>query len=158
MTALSVASVLPCRKFVAGEAAIITYMPRPDPDSADAEHSQQLILWIAIALSIVTYFVVAALVSPTSTQAKPTLDTALLIAAAGLVAASFPVKSYIAERIDRPGNRAGQRMARIVAVMMCDVAAVLGLVVKFVTGSPLYYVPLLLGFAGVLLHYPRREE
>lgn len=113
---------------------------------ADA-YRQQLVLWVAMAISIPVYFVVARMVQPVDVQANETLVAVLLVVALSLVGLSFPMKS-----------RLRKQSGLIVALILCEAAALFGLVIRFATGSPYYYVFLALGFAGVLLHFPRRQS
>jgi uncharacterized membrane protein len=112
-----------------------------------AERRVLIILWLAMAASIAMYFVVIQMVPPTSAHEDPALVNALLVAAAGMVGASFLVKSRI-----RAAQ--GERTALLIALALCEAAALCGLVVWFVTAWPYYYVFLLLGLAGQVLHFP----
>ena len=108
--------------------------------------AQLRVLWLVMAMSIVMYFVVIQMVKPTRAQENPTLVTALLIAALVLVAASFPVKSRLRAQ--------SEKSALLVALALCEAAALCGLVIWFSTAWPYYYVFLLLGLAGQAMHFP----
>jgi hypothetical protein len=42
--------------------------------------------------------------------------------------------------------------------VLCDAAALLGVVLHFLTGSPRGQLIIAIGVAGLLLHYPKRED
>ncbi len=121
-------------------------MSNPDlQQPVEARHRQRVIVWLVMAVSIVMYFIVARVIEPRVTRSDPTLVTVLLVTAVSMVAMSFAVKSRA-------------QAGRIIALVLCEAAALFGIVVRIVAGSPRYWVFLLLGLVGVLLHYPRREE
>jgi hypothetical protein len=128
-------------------------MAPQDPKSLRAHRRFQLILWLVMVLAGVLYFVVIILIPADNPSSDPVLDTALLAIATGLVAVLFPVKN----RIRGPQeirNLIRERQAQIVAVVLCDAAPVFGVAMHFVTGSARAQI----GTAGLLLHYPKREE
>ena len=49
------------------------------------------------------------------------------------------------------------RAGELVAITMCEAAALFGVVAWFVTATSHYYWFLILGAAGMLLHFPQRE-
>lgn len=121
------------------------------PPSPEAEYRLRVIVWLAMSFSIATYYVIVRMVPPTSPGDNPTLVNALLVVSAGLTAASFVVKRYFFKR-------ALVRIGELVAFALCDGAALLGLLVWFLTASPQYSWFLIMGAAGQLLHFPRSVE
>jgi hypothetical protein len=131
-------------------------MPELTPSQqADAQRRFLLILWGAMGWTVVMYFGVAQVTQPRDVRPQDSLTSNILLAVALiLVAASFAVKSrFLAQTADPARKRAGF----ILALAMCEAAATLGIVVKFAFGTPQYYWLMLVGLAGILLHYPRRE-
>jgi len=109
--------------------------------------------------SIGMYYVVVKLVQPTGAKDNPMLVRILLVMAVGLVGASFAIKRRIAAGVATPDNAARiQQLRLIVALVLCEAAALFGVVVWFVTGWQYYYVFLLLGAAGQVLHYPGGQD
>ena len=116
-----------------------------------------MFLWLVMAVSVALYFVVVNVVELPPREPNTQLVTTLLVVAFGLVAASFPVKSRLLAQA-REGNAPGrEQVAHVLALVLCEAAALLGVVVRFVTGSAHYYIFLVAGLAAILLHYPRRE-
>ena len=132
-------------------------MQQRDSEQTGAEHRFFLILWSAMLAAVVIYFVVMRLVPPPAPRDSPALVNILIVMAVVLVAASFMLKSTMLGRARQAGRPELRRAARIVALTLCDAAAILGLVAWMLTGAAQSYYALLIGFVGVLLHFPARE-
>ena len=130
----------------------------PGPAGEAQQYRARLIVWSVMALSIMMYFVVIRVVTPANPTENPTLVTALLIVAFALVVASFVAKRRLLSRTDNVDVAVRRRQADIVALVLCEAAALYGLPVWFITGWSRSYVFLVLGLAGILLHYPKRES
>lgn len=132
-------------------------MAPQDPQSLDGRRRFQLILWLAMVLAGAGYFVVIILIPAVDPLPNPVLDTALLAIATGSVAVSFPVKNRLRgpQEIRNPIR---ERQAQIVALLLCEAAAIYGAVMHFVTGSARAQLVIAIGIGGLLLHYPKREE
>ena len=126
--------------------------------SPEALYRARVTMWAAMLFSIVMYGVVARAVRPEAPADNPTLVQVLLLLAVALVASSFGVKSQFFKRAREARNPAFIRAGELVALVLCEAAALLGVVVWFLTASPRCYWFLILGAAGQLLHYPRSGE
>jgi hypothetical protein len=82
------------------------------------------------------------------------------LAAAGLstVVASFPVKRIFYGKAAASGQPAQAQQGFILALVLCEVAVLLGLVGLFVTRDSSAYVLFVLGALGIVFHFPRREQ
>ncbi len=107
------------------------------------DRRKQIIVWAAMLGSILMYYVVMRVLKPAPAGGDVTAALALAVGSAALTGVSFLMKRRLASPV-----------GFMVALAMCDAAAILGLISWFLTGSPLSYYPLVFGFAGVLLHYP----
>jgi hypothetical protein len=131
--------------------------PGPQKPTAAAYRSR-VILWLAMALATPVYFLVAWLVPPIEAQENSALVKICLLFAAGCVAASFAAKNRLLVDAGQGVNPARRQQAEVLALALCEAAALFGIVIRFTTGWTQYYLFLVLGLAGILLHYPRREE
>jgi hypothetical protein len=147
-----VAPMVCCRTVIAAMEQLRTHQ------SDRPARRQQMIIWAAMLCANLMYFVVARLVQPQQARENPTLVTALMALSVCLVATSFAVKGRLRRqaRIEREPGLA--RAGFILALVLYEAAALLGLVVWFTTVSSQYYVPLLIGFVCMLLQYPSREQ
>jgi hypothetical protein len=129
------------------------------PDQqAKAQHRQRLVVWFSLLMSLGMYIVVMQLAPPATPRENPGLVTGLMVAAIGMVALSFWVKSRLSGGPGRGRTPRQTDMAYIIPPVMCEAAAVFGVVVWFVTASIQAYYFVLLGLAGLLFHYPKRPE
>jgi drug/metabolite transporter (DMT)-like permease len=116
-------------------------------------------LWIAMILSIVGYFVFTLFEGPSkSVERNPTLSLVLLGATVIATMVSFLLKSTLMNRAVEQQQVQLVQQGYIVAWAMCEVGGLLGLLDFFVTGDRYYYVLLIIGALGLLIHFPRREH
>ena len=74
------------------------------------------------------------------------------------VVASFLVKQAFANRAVREQSTAVLQTGFILSVVLCETAALLGLVGLFADGNPASYLLFVVAAAGMVLHFPRRED
>jgi len=117
------------------------------------------ILWFSLLLSVVIYYVMTIFVARTG-QAQPnsTLFLVLVGIALSTTLVSFLVKSKLIDRAVDLHQTARVQQAYIVAMALCEVAALLGLLDYFAIGDRYYYVLFLISLCGQLLHFPQREH
>ena len=111
-----------------------------------------------MTMATVMYFIVGQAVPARAPLVMGGLEPILLVIAAVLVGSSFPTKARLRGQPGGGRDLARERIALIAALVLCEAAAILGLVEHFVTGSPRYYVLILIGLVGMLMHYPQRGE
>jgi hypothetical protein len=114
------------------------------------------IIWVAFSAAIAAYFFVGASVSPIGVANSARLERSLMILAAAYVVASVPAKRWLLVQAQATGSVTMKRFALLVPLLLCEAAAITGLVLRLVTGSAHYYVFLLLAMAGMILNFPRR--
>ena len=71
---------------------------------------------------------------------------------------SFAIKRKFATQAEETQSPALVRSGLIIALALCDSAALLGLVDYLVTGSRYYFVLFVVSLIGMLLHFPRRDQ
>jgi hypothetical protein len=116
--------------------------------SSNLVYRQKVIVWAVMALSVALLFMVKRLVPPEGpVNVVPGLVLMFTILAVALVLGSFLLR--------------GRWLARpslfLVQIVLCDAAAMMGFVVWYAVGSSRSDWLMLLGFVGILLHFPRRE-
>lgn len=74
------------------------------------------------------------------------------------VVASFLVKQAFANRAVREQNPAVLQTGFILSVVLCEVAALFGFVGLFADGNPAAWLLFVIAVAGMVLHFPRRED
>ena len=135
------------------------------PDQSNPEGNIDLrvrimrILWIALCLSIVVYYVLTIVVGRNE-NATPnnTLSLTLMLVAFSTTVISLVIKNKLVSRAIDQQQLGMVQQAYVVTWAICEVGALMGFLDFFVTGNRYYYVPFLIAAAGQLLHYPRREH
>ena len=124
------------------------------PSTPEAERRFMLVLWFVMLISVCMYFVVVRLVPPQGASENPTLVNVLVVLAVLLAGGSFVVKRKFNERARGVNKASVRRAGFLLGIVMCEAAALFGVVVWFVTGSPQYYLFLIIGIVGMVLHFP----
>lgn len=124
--------------------------PAPSQPPAPAERRFRLTLWVAIFMFIPLYYVMMRMAPPEAPDAGSALPNILLPLSVVTAGLSIPIRKLVA--------RTKPRNAFILALALCEAAALYGVVVWFVTGSPRSYYCLAAGAAGMLLHFPRAAQ
>ena len=121
-----------------------------------------LILWFALLMSVVMYFFFVQIAAPPIANAETPPNSSLIIGitalGAVLVLVSFVVKRKLLEQSVEKQDPGLVQKGMIVAVALCEVAALLGLLERFVFGNRDYYLLLSVAALGDLFHFPRRSQ
>jgi len=129
----------------------------------DKRYQTLRVLWFAMLMNIVIFFVVGWITGPALTSrtgSEPFSLVTFVLAALGgfLVVTSFTVKNKMLERsVDRQDINLVQK-AFILAWAICEVSAVIGLVERFVLGNSDYFLMEVIALIGILLHFPKRDH
>ncbi len=125
----------------------------------DARYRTMLILWFALLMNAGVFFAFSILLGPEIGVAPNALLTAVLTALGILlVVLSFPVKWKLLKRsMERQDVQLVQK-ALIIACVMCEASALLGLMARFLVAGRQYYQLFLIAVIGTGLHFPRRED
>ena len=116
-------------------------------------------LWLALLLSVVMYYVFTIFAGrPETLERNDTMSLALLIVGVATVLVSFLVKKKLVNQAIEHRQTLHVQQGYLVAWVMCEVAALLGLLDFFLTSHPHFYVLFIVAALGDLLHFPRREH
>lgn len=114
-----------------------------------------------MTLSVLLYFAVTLSVAPVAAPnggPNPNIERVLLILATAYVGISIPAKHWLLAQAQSVDSDKLRNLALIAPLVLCEAAAITGLALHFAMGSPHSYVFLLLGLAGMLLHFPRSSR
>ena len=128
--------------------------------NVDARYRIMLTIWLALLSAVGIYLVVAMLVKPPEVDSAQNTMLTLILSGLGafMVLLSFAAKRrFLAQSVEQQ-ELALVQTGLIVALAMCEAAAIFGLVDALVTGNPYYFVVMMVGALGILLHYPRRDQ
>lgn len=115
------------------------------------------ILWFAIIMSVLMFLV---LVQFTPNRESGDLKLSLLLNSAGIVplGISFLLKQRILGQAVTKQSLDLVQVAYVLAFALSEMAALLGLMDHFLTGSHYYYVGFMFAALGLLLHFPRKQH
>ena len=127
----------------------------------DARYRTMLILWFALLMNIGVFFAFSLLIGPDSNHDAPAnvlLNAVLTAAGALLVIVSFVVKKkLLIKSVERQDVQLVQK-ALVVACVLCETSAVLGLMERFLIDNREYYLLFLIAIIGTGLHFPKRKH
>ena len=141
-------------------------MSMNDPASIERKVGARLrilfIIWAAQIMSLLIFALLAVLVFRPNQSANPSLFWIFAALGVLVVALSFPLKQkFLAESLaekDEMQSAMRVQTGYIVAWALCESAGLFGLLTRAITPSPYFYVLFIIAVAGMLLHFPRREE
>ena len=118
------------------------------------------ILWAAFLMNVGLLALVTCFGAPDEggVEGVPPLLYGLAAAALSAVVASIALKASFFRRAAERREPARMQTGFIVALALCESAALLGMVGVFVTLCDYSYALFALGALGMLLHFPRRDE
>ena len=116
-------------------------------------------LWFALLASIGMYYVFTLVADrPENLESNNTLSLALLIGGISTTLISFVLKNRLISRAIEQRQVLHVQHAYLVAWVMTELAALLGLLDFFATNDPYFYVLFIIAALGDLLHFPRRQH
>lgn len=129
----------------------------------DTRYRTMLILWFALLMSVVMFFVMTIVVAPVpfdEDRDTPTSVILFALAAVGsfLMVLSFVVKRKILQRSVEKQDVMLVQQALVVACAMCEVSGLFGVMERFAIGSGDHYVLFLISAIGIALHFPKRNQ
>ena len=129
----------------------------------DTRYRTMLILWFALLMSVVMFFVMTIVAAPAPVDRDrdaPTSVVLFVLAAVGtfLVVLSFAVKRKMLQRSVERQEVMLVQQALVLACAMCEVSALFGVVERFMIGSGDHYLLFLVSAGGIALHFPKRDH
>jgi predicted MFS family arabinose efflux permease len=131
--------------------------PQQVESKVDARYQVFLILWFALLMSVTLFLVLVVVVGSHGTP-NPTLSYALLAAGAAIVFASFVLKQQLMRKAIEKRDLAALQSSHIVALALCESAALFGVLDRFVTASQTSWFLFAIAVLGILLHFPRKDN
>ena len=116
-------------------------------------------IWGALLMTIVAYYALTIFAgAPQDAEQNSAMSLAFIVIALAAIPLSILIKKKIlAQAVEQQRTEVVQQ-AYIIAWAITEVGALLGLVDFFATGHPHYFVPMIIGALGVILHFPNRQH
>ena len=129
----------------------------------DTRYRTMLILWFALLMSVVMFFVFTTVAAPAPFDRDREAPTSvLLFALAGvgtfLVVLSFAIKRKMLQSSVEKQEPMLVQQALVVGCAMCEVSALFGVLERYLIGSGDHYVLFLVSAIGLALHFPKRDQ
>ena len=133
--------------------------PSTPEDKLEFTIRKMRFLWFG-GLGAVVSFYVFTLLYQRREDAEPNNTLFLVFVVIGLTTtlASFVVKKRFLNRAVEKQQVELVQQGYVVAGMLTEVAAMLGIADYFTTGDPYFYILFIIAACGQLLHFPRREH
>lgn len=128
-----------------------------EPANIDIRFRTILTLWFAISMSVM-FFLVVVRFSPVAPVNNPILSLLLNSLGVGPLAVSFLVKMTLLNKSVATQRPELVQSAYVLSFALCEMAALMGLVDHFLTGSSYYYLGFGLAGVGMLLHFPQKKH
>jgi hypothetical protein len=134
--------------------------PENNSKRLDMQYRTMKIVWAGIVISIGWFFAVSLFTGkPDSEDSQSRIITfALTAIAILLVLVSFAIKQKFYAQAEQKQEPRFVQTGMIVALAMCEGAAMLGLIDSLTTGNRYYPVTFVIALLGMLLHFPRRNQ
>lgn len=130
------------------------------PVSPEKRYATMMILWGAMFFNIALFFLVAKLAAadPAKLTGNPTLALALTTIGALAVLFSIVLRPKLVARAIEQRSAAAVQSAYIVSFAICEVAAICGMLLRFMTNEHNYYLLFIIAAGGFLFNKPRRDD
>ncbi|HMF57274.1 MAG TPA: hypothetical protein VK619_13105 [Pyrinomonadaceae bacterium] len=127
-----------------------------------ARHRTLIVLWGAQLASIGLFALLTILIrngaANTGNRGNAALTLTFTALGAFVVIVSLLMKQKLVARAIEERSLQKLQTAYVVAFAMCEVGALFGLVDFFITGNPYYYLLFVLGVAGLIINFPKRND
>ena len=127
--------------------------------SIDARYRTMLILWVGQTMSVVMFFFVTQFANSSAQSDNSASSLSWVFLGLGALSAiiSFVVRSKILQRSVEKQEPALVQTAVTIGLALCEGTALLGVVERFAFPGSNYYLLFVIAFAGIALHFPRRD-
>ena len=124
----------------------------------EGAHRSLLIVWTGVLMAVAGLLLLTILV-PSKAQPDDSVVPIVLIGVgfANVVLSFILKKSILAKSLAQQDLKLVQQ-AYVVALALCESAALFGVLTHFITGSVYYYAAFALGVIGMLLHFPKKQH
>jgi hypothetical protein len=126
--------------------------------NVEAQHRTLLILWTMLLMSVIGFLVFTVLVPSNATGDKMVISIVLIVLGCSNVSLSFTFKQVFLKKSIETKDVQFVLRAYVIALALCESAALFGVLIHFVTGSASFYVAFAVGVIGMLLHFPQKKH
>ena len=115
-------------------------------------------VWSAMVLSIGVYYVFTLFAEQPAVNPNSALSRTLVAVGLLMIPVALAIKKrFLTQSVEQQQPQLVQQ-GYVIAWAVTEVAALLGLLDFFITGNRYYFLLLIIGACGQLLHFPRRQH
>ena len=135
-------------------------MTAPNKVPIDLRYRTTLILWFALMMSVVMYFVTTQVVGDSSERRFADGLLSYLFAAVGTFSAvvSFVVRSHFLNRAVEKQDVSLVQTALVIGCAFCEVPALLAILQRLMFSGRNYILLLAISLVSMALHFPRKAN
>jgi hypothetical protein len=131
------------------------------------EYKSLVVLWFALLSSQILFLVMVYFVKPELYTFDPSrsllTDEPLITLAFGAIALVFLILSFVLSqqhmrRAERDKDAGCVQTGLVLGCALSEVPSILGLILAFVFDHPYFYLWIIVGAVGILLHFPRKSN
>lgn len=142
--------------------------------TTESQYKTLIVIWASLLMSQVMFVVLVFLTRPklfqfdfskpllgdgsTSSGSTSALIIGFAIAAITAVAFSFAFRRRLNDRAVAEQNTAHVQTGLIIALALCEASSLFGLALAFAFDYQYFFVWMILGIVGMILHFPKRDE
>lgn len=132
----------------------------PRKPEVEARYRTMITLWFALVISVVLYLIIVSVMrlGASADPSNPRLGLLLLLFSLVPMTLSFLAKQVMLAKAIERQEIAGVQTAYVVAWALCEMPALLGMVIHFAAGSTHFYFAFLIAGLGMLLHFPLKKH
>ncbi|MGH9904054.1 MAG: hypothetical protein ACRD8U_00560 [Pyrinomonadaceae bacterium] len=132
--------------------------PMKQPANLEERYRTLVILWFALFVSIVMFLFLAVFVAPETERPNSLMTLTFMAVGMAMVVVSYIVKQkFLAQSVEKQEVVLVQT-GTIISAALNEVAAMLGLMDRFITGTRNFYALFIFAVIGALLNFPRRDH
>jgi hypothetical protein len=133
----------------------------------NVEYKTLVVLWFALLSSQILFLVVVYLAKPELFAFDPSrsllTDEPLITLVFGGIALVFLILSFVLSqqhmrRAIRDKDAGCVQTGLVLGCALSEIPSILGLILAFVFSHPYFYLWIILGAVGILLHFPRKSN
>jgi cation transport ATPase len=130
---------------------------RVDPQT---RHRTLMIIWGAILTNVIVFFVLANVIAPDTSRLSEsnTLSFVLAAVATFVTIGSYFFRQKMLARAAEQQRPESVSSAYIVAFAMCELAALCGFMLRYLTSERSYYFLFIIAVFGLVLNLPKRDD
>jgi len=130
----------------------------PAPVTPEKTRQFLIVMWVAMVATLPVYYLLTMILKPTQADPGSPLPLPLFGVAIVMAVGSLFIKARFGVREGQQRSLAMVRGAYILALVITEVPALLGLIVYLVAAWPQYWAFFVISAGGYVVNFPQRDD